>query len=104
MADRYAVIGNPVAHSQSPLIHAAFAQQTGQHLQYDRLPAELDQFERLVGDFRQDGGRGLNVTLPFKHRAYALAQHRSPRAEQAIAVNTLAFSDDEIFGDNTDGV
>lgn len=103
MPDQYAVIGNPVAHSKSPLIHAAFARQTGHDLTYVALPAEAREFEAVVERFRGEGGRGLNVTLPFKHRAYALAQRRSARAAQALAVNTLSFSAGDIAGDNTDG-
>lgn len=102
--DRYAVIGNPVAHSKSPLIHAAFARQTGQTLNYEALRAPLDGFAATVEAFRRAGGRGLNVTVPFKLEAHALATTRSPRAEAAGAVNTLAFQPDgTILGDNTDG-
>ncbi len=104
MPDRYAVIGNPVAHSVSPAIHAAFAQQTGHDLVYERLPAPLDGFAATVARFIADGGRGLNVTLPFKHEAFALASRRSPRAEAAGAVNTLKFEPGgAAYGDNTDG-
>ena len=104
MTDRYAVIGNPVAHSKSPRIHAEFARQTGETLVYERLHAELADFERAVQRFREEGGRGLNVTVPFKHRAFELAARRSTRAEDAGAVNTLSFDGEEIAGDNTDGV
>jgi shikimate dehydrogenase len=104
MTDRYAVIGNPIAHSKSPLIHAAFARQTGEVIAYDALHAEIDAFEASVQGFRDAGGCGLNVTVPFKHRAYALAQRKGVRAEQAQAVNTLRFDDTGIFGDMTDGV
>ena len=104
MTDRYAVIGNPVAHSKSPRIHAEFARQTGEAISYEKLHAELPDFEIAVQRFRDAGGRGLNVTVPFKHRAYELATRRSARAEQAGAVNTLRFEGDEIFADNTDGV
>jgi shikimate dehydrogenase len=103
MTDRYAVIGNPVAHSQSPRIHAEFARQTGEDIVYGKLHAELPDFEAAVQRFRDEGGRGLNVTVPFKHRAYALASRRSDRAAQAGAVNTLSFEAD-VLGDNTDGV
>ncbi|MBK4733470.1 shikimate dehydrogenase [Noviherbaspirillum pedocola] len=102
--DRYAVIGNPIAHSKSPEIHARFAQQTGQNLVYERLLAPLDGFERTVRDFIAAGARGANVTVPFKLEAHALATELSVRAQAAGAVNTLRFSDDVIFGDNTDGV
>ena len=103
MPDKYAVIGNPVAHSKSPLIHAAFARQTGQDLSYTAILASEAGFDAAVERFRDEGGRGLNVTLPFKHRAFALAHERSGRAQHALAVNTLAFRDGHVFGDNTDG-
>jgi len=102
--DRYAVIGHPVAHSRSPEIHAAFARQTGQTLTYDRLPAEPDAFVATVARFFNDGGAGLNVTLPFKQEAAVYADELSDRAARAGAVNPLARRDDgRIFGDNTDG-
>jgi len=103
MADRYAVIGNPVSHSKSPLIHALFAQQTGQDMSYIAVSAAEDAFENTVELFRAEGGRGMNVTLPFKHRAYAFAEERSARAEHANAANTLVFRRDAVFADNTDG-
>jgi shikimate dehydrogenase len=103
MPDRYAVIGNPVTHSKSPLIHAQFARQTGQAISYVAIAASDDAFENTVELFRADGGLGMNVTLPFKHRAYALAHARSTRAEHALAANTLAFRRDSVFADNTDG-
>ena len=103
MSDKYAVIGNPVAHSKSPLIHAAFARQTREDLVYSALFAPEDAFESAVQRFRDEGGRGLNVTLPFKHRAFALAGNRSVRAGHALAVNTLSFEAGAIHGDNTDG-
>ncbi|MCP3712015.1 shikimate dehydrogenase [Paraburkholderia sp. CNPSo 3274] len=102
-ADRYAVVGNPVAHSKSPYIHAQFALQTGERVEYDRLLAPLDGFVENVQAFHAAGGRGLNVTVPFKLEAHALAQKLSPRAAAAGAVNTLRFDADGIFGDNTDG-
>lgn len=101
--DRYAVIGNPIAHSKSPQIHAAFARQTGQELSYEALLAPVDGFAQTVADFRAHGGRGLNVTVPFKLEAFALAERHTPRAQAAGAVNTLAFDADGILGDNTDG-
>jgi shikimate dehydrogenase len=103
MTDRYAVVGNPVAHSLSPDIHAAFAQQTGEALEYTRLLAPLDGFAACITAFRAAGGRGVNITLPFKLEAWRLATRRSERAEQAQAANTLRFDGDECFGDNTDG-
>ncbi|WP_321930792.1 shikimate dehydrogenase [Paraburkholderia guartelaensis] len=102
-ADRYAVVGNPVAHSKSPYIHAQFALQTGERVEYDRLLAPLDGFVEHVHAFHAAGGRGLNVTVPFKLEAHALAHKLSPRAAAAGAVNTLRFDADGIFGDNTDG-
>ncbi|MEN9315599.1 MAG: hypothetical protein RIS35_1992 [Pseudomonadota bacterium] len=104
MTDRYAVIGNPVAHSRSPDIHARFAEQTGQDLVYERLLAPVDGFAPAVDAFRAAGGRGLNVTVPFKLDAFAYAGRRSPRATLAGAVNTLCFDGDDVYGDNTDGV
>jgi shikimate dehydrogenase len=104
MADRYAVIGNPVAHSKSPEIHARFAQQTGEPISYERLLAPLDGFDATVAAFMEAGGRGANVTVPFKLQAHALATELSVRAQAAGAVNTLRFTDGVIYGDNTDGV
>jgi shikimate dehydrogenase len=105
MTDRYAVIGNPIAHSKSPQIHAAFAAQTGQDLVYERLLGDLEEFEGDVCDFFAAGGRGLNVTVPFKERAFQLVDELSGRADQAQAVNTvLALGDGRLRGDNTDGV
>jgi shikimate dehydrogenase len=102
MRDRYAVIGNPVAHSQSPAIHAAFARATGQDIDYGRIEAPLDGFAQAVERFRVSGGKGLNVTLPFKHEAFRLCARVTDRARLAQAVNTMRF--DDSFGDNTDGV
>ena len=103
MTDRYAVVGNPVAHSRSPSIHARFARQTGQDIEYGRLLAPLDGFVEAVERFRDDGGSGLNVTVPFKLEAFAWVGRRSPRAQAAGAVNTLRFDPEGAFGDNTDG-
>ena len=102
--DRYAVIGHPIAHSKSPSIHAAFAAQTGQTLVYEALLAPLDGFADTVRRFIAAGGKGMNVTVPFKLEAFALADHLSPRAKAAGAVNTLSFRADGIHGDNTDGL
>lgn len=102
--DRYVVVGNPIAHSKSPLIHAAFAAQTGQNISYDRLLAPLDGFVTAVEAFRDSGGKGLNVTVPFKQEAWQFCHHLSERAKQAKAVNTIQFRDGQAFGDNTDGV
>ncbi|SPA26656.1 Shikimate dehydrogenase [Cupriavidus taiwanensis] len=103
-ADRYVVIGNPVAHSRSPAIHAAFARQTGEAVQYDRLEAPLDGFADTVRQFFADGGYGCNVTVPFKLEAYDLADRLTERAEAAGAVNTLWIEEGLIHGDNTDGI
>jgi shikimate dehydrogenase len=103
MTDRYAVFGHPIAHSKSPLIHAAFARQTGQDMTYEAILAPLDGFADSVAAFMASGGRGANVTVPFKETAFKLSRHLSPRAERAGAVNTLSFNADGILGDNTDG-
>jgi shikimate dehydrogenase len=97
------VIGNPIAHSRSPEIHAMFAAQTGQAIDYGRLLAPVEGFAAAVDAFRAEGGLGLNVTLPFKPEAFAYARRRTPRAEIAGAVNTLAFHGEDVLGDNTDG-
>ena len=102
--DQYVVIGNPVSHSKSPAIHAQFAAQTGESIAYERLAAPLDDFAACVHHFMQSGGRGANVTVPFKLEAFALATQLTPRAQAAGAVNTLSFDDGRIVGDNTDGV
>jgi shikimate dehydrogenase len=102
--DQYVVIGNPVAHSKSPAIHARFASLCRQHMEYGRLLAPLDGFAASVAAFRSAGGKGANVTVPFKLEACALATQLTPRARLAGAVNTLSFDGEKIFGDNTDGV
>ena len=104
MTDRYAVIGNPVAHSRSPDIHSAFAQQTAQDLDYIRLLAPIDSFAATLQAFRDEGGRGANITVPFKPQAFALADELTARARAAGAVNTLNLLPGGIVGDNTDGV
>lgn len=105
--DAYLVVGNPVAHSRSPDIHAAFARQTGQLLSYGRRLVDTepaDAFARAMRRFAaEEGGRGANVTLPFKEAAFALADRRSERAEVAGAANTLSFVDGQVLADNTDG-
>ncbi len=101
---RFGVVGHPIAHSQSPMIHEAFARQTGILLQYERILAPLDGFKKTIQDFFVQGGRGLNVTVPFKEQAYALAKDNlSVRASVAGAVNTLWMHDDALHGCNTDG-
>ncbi|WP_047244403.1 shikimate dehydrogenase [Chromobacterium subtsugae] len=104
MTDRYAVIGNPISHSQSPFIHQEFARALGQDISYEKLFAELDAFRPQVEAFVAAGGRGLNITLPFKGDAFRFAQEVTERARAAEAVNTLTFRDGKVYGDNTDGV
>ena len=103
MTDRYAVIGNPIAHSKSPLIHQLFAEQTGQDMRYEAIEAPLDGFAATIRRLRAEGYKGCNVTVPFKFEAYALCDQLSSRAREAKAVNTLIFRDGEILGTNTDG-
>lgn len=106
-ADRYAVAGNPVEHSRSPLIHALFAEQTGQAVDYGRLLCPLDDFKAHIQAFAASGAKGCNVTVPFKFEAFELAARRTPRAELAQAANTLRFDADTNGGwlaDNTDGI
>jgi len=103
MTDRYAVFGNPIAHSKSPRIHALFAAQTRHDLRYEALLAPLDGFAAAVETFIAVGGSGANVTVPFKEEAFRLATQLSPRAQAAGAVNTLSFKGGQILGDNTDG-
>lgn len=105
MTDQYAVIGNPVAHSKSPFIHASFARQTGQDLAYTRILAEPDRFALRAHNFFAAGGKGLNVTVPFKQEAFALAASLSPQATLAGAVNTLMLDGSgQLYGHNTDGL
>jgi len=103
MTDRYCVFGNPVAHSRSPASHARFAAQCHHDLSYEAILAPLDGFAVTVSEFVAAGGKGANVTVPFKEEAFRLCTRRSARAERAGAVNTVAFTGNEIFGDNTDG-
>ncbi|MBK6296298.1 MAG: shikimate dehydrogenase [Rhodoferax sp.] len=102
--DHYCVMGNPVAHSQSPWIHARFAELTGQTLHYGRRLVAADGFADAVRAFAAEGGKGCNVTVPFKFEAPALAQHASERVLLAQAANTLSFSPEGIVADNTDGI
>ena len=101
--DRYAVAGNPVEHSKSPFIHARFAEQTGQAVEYTRLLVPLDGFEAGIRNFEASGATGCNVTVPFKFDAFWLAAQSSARARQAGAANILRFDRDGWSGDNTDG-
>ena len=105
MADKYAVFGNPIAHSKSPDIHRQFAEQTGQDLSYSKQLVAEDGFEAAANAFFASGGKGLNITVPFKQDAYAYVARTTPRARRAGAVNTLSLeADGTILGDTTDGV
>lgn len=104
MTDRYAVIGNPISHSKSPLIHQLFAEQSGQDIRYEAIEAPLEGFAATVQRLRAEGYKGCNVTVPFKFEAHALCDQLSSRAREAKAVNTLLFRDGEILGTNTDGM
>lgn len=105
MTDRYMVVGNPIAHSKSPQIHTLFAQQAQQDILYTKLKVEHGTFPEVVANFREMGGKGLNVTVPYKHEAWDLADERSARAELAGAVNTIQIREDgSYFGENTDGI
>ena len=103
-ADRYAVLGNPVAHSQSPFIHAEFARQTGEAVHYERVLCPMDDFVGTVRRFAAEGARGCNVTVPFKFEAAALARHVSDAAGLAGAANVLRFDDGGWSAHNTDGI
>jgi len=103
--DRYGVMGNPIKHSKSPQIHKAFADQTDERLSYTAMLVPEDQFAQAVQRFFAEGGKGLNITVPFKQQAFALADELTERARRAGAVNTLwQSSSGKIVGDNTDGV
>lgn len=102
--ERFALIGHPVAHSRSPLIHQLFARQTGERLTYELIDAAPEDFEATVRDFVAAGGKGMNVTVPHKVAAFALADEHGEEADTAGAVNTLSFADGSIRGDNTDGI
>ena len=104
MSSRFAVMGNPIEHSLSPLIHQYFAQQTGISIAYQKILVELGDFPSQVANFFAEGGTGLNVTLPFKQEAYGLALVRTSRCREALAANTLWIKENELHADNTDGV
>ena len=103
-ADRYGVIGYPVTQSRSPIIHRLFAAQTRQNIQYEALQVPPDKLTAAVTQFRNTGGKGLNVTVPHKQAVVAMTDAISSRAQRAQAVNTLTFKDNRVYGDNTDGV
>lgn len=102
--DRYAVMGYPVAHSRSPVIHRLFAVQTGQSLQYELLEVAPEKLESAIKQFARTGGKGLNITLPHKSEVTRFVDDMSERASTAGAINTLVFKNKEVYGDNTDGV
>ncbi len=103
--DKYGVMGNPIGHSKSPMIHSLFAEQTKQSLSYEAILVEIGGFDEAVEAFREAGGKGLNVTVPFKRDAWKRVEERSPCAELAGAVNTIVLREDgSLLGDNTDGV
>lgn len=102
--DQYYVLGNPIAHSKSPLIHARFAELTGQSLHYERLLVPLEAFAATLAQLAQDGVKGCNVTVPFKLEAFEAANTLTDRAQLARAVNTLKLEGGTIHADNTDGV
>ena len=103
MSDLYAVFGNPIAHSKSPAIHTGFGASAGQDIVYEARLAPVDGFAQAIAEFVAAGGKGANVTVPFKEDAFRLATRLSDRAARDGAVNTLAFADGEDFGDNTNG-
>jgi len=101
---RFAVVGNPVGHSLSPVIHAKFARELNMSISYEKILSSEQLFERQVTDFFDEGGQGLNITSPFKQRAFALADERTPRCLSAKAANTLWREGTRLFADNTDGI
>ena len=102
--DLYAVVGNPISHSKSPRIHSLFASETGEPVEYTAIQAPLDDFAGTVRQFFERGGKGLNVTVPFKEDAWKLADRRTERAQNAGAANTLYLDDEgRLTADNTDG-
>ena len=103
--DRYAIIGHPVAHSKSPLLQQAFAKQTDQSIDYQLIDSPLDDFADTLNKFRESGGKGCSITVPFKYQAYQLADDVSDQAQLADAANTLWFTDDGVVhATNTDGI
>ncbi len=105
LIDHYAVFGHPIKHSKSPRIHRLFAEQTGQALEYTAQDVPAEQFQRAVTTFFAEGGKGLNCTVPLKELAWSYADHKTERAQQSKAVNTLALqADGSLLGDNTDGI
>lgn len=103
MTDRYALVGNPVAQSKSPILHAAFARQLNQDMTYEAILATKENFHETVRTFIREGGKGMNITAPFKLDALDLVDTMSERAQAAQAINTLKFDENGVYGDNTDG-
>tara|TARA_R110002050_G_scaffold9504_1_gene33245 strand:- start:393558 stop:394382 length:825 start_codon:yes stop_codon:yes gene_type:complete len=105
MTDHYAVIGNPISHSKSPIIHTEFAKQTGQNLDYIAKEVPLDNLASGLQELQQNGFKGINITVPFKEQAWQLVSNKSGHAQRAGAINTIIFNDDgSLSGDNTDGI
>lgn len=104
LSSRFAVIGNPIDHSLSPFIHQRFAEQMGINLSYEKIKGELQDFEQQISHFFADHGKGLNVTLPFKQQAFAIANERTTRCQHAKAANTLWMVENTLWADNTDGI
>ncbi len=104
MIDQYAVMGDPISHSKSPLIHRCFAQQAQQAMEYHALQVSAKEFKTKIAKFFKDGGKGLNITVPLKELAWELVDQRSPLAERAGAVNTISLHQDKLLGANTDGI
>lgn len=102
--DVYTVIGHPIAHSRSPIIHMTFAKQANESMYYGRIFAELNEFKKKATEFFERGGKGMNITVPFKLEAYELGQKKTPRAQLAQAANVLWIKDGELWCDNTDGI
>jgi len=102
--DRYGVMGYPVSHSRSPVIHRLFAIQTGQEMQYELLQVAPEKLDIAIRQFQRTGGKGLNITVPHKSEVARLVDQMSERARTAGAVNTIAFRGGELYGDNTDGI
>jgi len=102
--DRYGVMGYPISHSRSPVIHRLFALQTGQDMQYELLQVAPEKLDTALRQFQRTGGKGLNITVPHKKAVARLVDQMSERASTAGAVNTIVFRDSEIYGDNTDGI
>ena len=103
--DNYCVMGNPITHSKSPHIHKAFAEQTQQNIFYQAIHVDDGKFIAALKEFQAQGGKGLNITVPFKGDAWEISENRNNRSERALAVNTISFDDaGKITGDNTDGV